>query len=307
MGSGTYSPSDWRAYASKTKHKRAEEVFRSNTLDKDVDPRNVKVRESRDSANHPASTAIIIALDQTGSMNSVLERIVRKDLGVAFEEIINRRPVNDPQIMLMTFDDAHYIQDGCLQVSQFESETNPLTEQIDKTWLTNYGGGNASESYHLPLYFAATRTSIDCFEKRGKKGYLFTIGDEETPPALTRDQIAAIIGDSVEADFSYEDCLRMAEKMYHVFHVMVAEGSHFRYAGDTVKKKWSQVLGERALLLTDHSKLGEVIVSAIQITEGALVDDVVNSWSGDTAVAVREATKGLTTSTGDGRAEVVSL
>ena len=33
------------------------------------------------------------------------------------------------------------------------------------------------------------KTSIDCFEKRGKKGYLFTIGDEQLPPTLTKAQI----------------------------------------------------------------------------------------------------------------------
>ena len=34
------------------------------------------------------------------------------------------------------------------------------------------------ESYELALYFAAYKTSCDAWEKRQKKGYLFTLGDE---------------------------------------------------------------------------------------------------------------------------------
>ena len=294
MGSGRYNPDDWVAYASTTASKPASAVFRSTRLVDDLDPRKIHMRESRDSTNNPNSTAVIIALDQTGSMNTVLEDIVRKDLGVLFEEVHARAPVSDPHIMLMTFDDANYEDEGCLQVSQFEAETQPLTNQIDRFWLTNNGGGNNSESYHLPLYFAATKTSIDCFEKRAKKGYLFTIGDEQVPPALTREQIKTVLGDDVQADYSYEECLRMAERTYHVFHIMVAQGSHYRHSGKQVKAGWTKVLGERALLLTDHTKLGEVIVSAIQLNEGAALDDVLNSWSGDTSLVVREATKGLT-------------
>lgn len=294
MGSGRYSPDDWATYAATTKNKTAEEVYLAKKLNASLDPRKIKIRESRDSEMNQQSTAVIIALDQTGSMNAVLEDIVQKDLGVAFSEIYDRHPISDPHVMIMTFDDVNVEGAGCLQVSQFEAEVRPLTDQISKFWLTNNGGGNNSESYHLPLYFAATKTSIDCFEKRGKKGYIFTIGDEETPPKLTREQIKVVLGDKVESDFSYEDCLRMAERMYHVFHIMVAEGHHFHYRGSQVKDSWRKVLGERALLLTDHTKLGEVIVSAIQLNEGADLTDVLDSWSSSTALVVRDAVKGIT-------------
>jgi hypothetical protein len=60
------------------------------------------------------------------------------------------------------------------------------------------------------------------------------------------------------------------------------------------------VLGERALLLTDHTKLAEVIVSTIQVVEGANVDHVADSWDGSTAVVVRDAIRSLTTTPGGG-------
>lgn len=169
MGSGRYSPDDWVVYSSNTRTKTvASEVYRARTVDDYLNPLKIKVRESRDSEANPASNAVIIALDQTGSMNTVLMNIVQKDLGIAFEEVHKRKPVSDPHIMLMTFDDVNAgVIDGCLQVSQFEAEVNPLAQQIDKFHLTNNGGSNNSESYHLPLYFAATKTSIRLLGKTG--------------------------------------------------------------------------------------------------------------------------------------------
>ncbi|HAO33838.1 MAG TPA: hypothetical protein DCQ84_12920, partial [Candidatus Competibacteraceae bacterium] len=65
-----------------------------------------------------------------------------------------------------------------------------IARQLRRLWLEKGGGGNACESYTLPWYFAATHTAIDCFEKRGKKGYLFTVGDEEPPLELPGAAIA---------------------------------------------------------------------------------------------------------------------
>jgi hypothetical protein len=56
---------------------------------------------------------------------------------------------------------------------------------------------------------------------------------------------------------------------------------------------WNKVLGQRALWLSDHKKLAEVVVSAIQVNEGADVGAVSDSWSGDTSVVVRSAVGGL--------------
>lgn len=298
MGGGRFDSTKWDTYATKstasTKAHGSRGVYSGTTVDKDLDPKNIKIRESRDSVANPNSTAIIIGLDMTGSMDTVLNQIVTKDLGVAFKELYTRKPVSDPHVCLMMFDDVVVQDKGVLQVSQFEAEVDKITDQIGKFYLTHNGGGNQFESYHLPLYMAATKTSIDCFEKRKKKGYLFTIGDESVPAPLLPAQINSVFGSEAEAALDYQTCLRMAERMYHVFHIMVEEGSNMHYSAEEVKNSWRKVLGERAILLTDHTKLGEVIVSAIQRNEGASVEEVVGSWSGDTSVAVRAAIGGLT-------------
>ena len=77
-----------------------------------------------------------------------------------------------------------------------------IADQLKMIWLEKGGGGNSHEGYHLPWYFAAQHTQIDCFEKRGRKGYLFTVGDEEPPEELLARHAKAIFGDSLQRDTS---------------------------------------------------------------------------------------------------------
>ena len=53
------------------------------------------------------------------------------------------------------------------------------------------------------------------------------------------------------------------------------------------------MLGQRVIMLSDHTKLGEVIVSAIEVNEGAIADDVIGSWDGSTSLVVKDAISGL--------------
>jgi len=50
----------------------------------------------------------------------------------------------------------------------------------------------------------------------------------------------------------------------------------------------------------DYTKLGEIIVSILQVRQGRDSDAVASSWSGDTALVVRSALKGLTVGAGSG-------
>lgn len=291
MGYTRSSDDDWRQHSTKTASKTTAQIFTSTDMPKDLNPHGVKVREARDSAANPNSTPIIVAVDVTGSMGIIAEYLVRTGVGVLFKEILARKPVSDPQLMSMAIGDAH-TDKAPLQVSQFEADLK-CANWLEKFYLEGNGGGNNSESYHFPLYFAAKHTSTDCFEKRGKKGYLFTIGDEQVPPRLTRDQIFRFIGDDSEAGFTYDELYAMASKQYEVFHIIIAEGNHARYAENAVRTSWKNAIGERAIWLDDYKNLSEVIVSIIQMIEGADYDTVVSSWSGDTSLVVASATKEL--------------
>jgi hypothetical protein len=299
MGGGSWSSKDWASYSSSTVGKSVDTIFTTKGASKDyLDPKGVAVRESRDSVDNPNSTAVIVGLDVTGSMGMIANTLAREGLGVLFSEILARKPVTDPHLMFMAIGDA-YCDSAPLQVSQFEAD-NRIIEQLTDIFLEGCGGGNNFESYDLPWYFAAQHTSIDCFEKRGKKGYIFTVGDENAPPGLTAAQIKKFIGDDVSQTITSKELYEMASRMYHIFHVIVEEGQHCRTqsAKDAVIKSWGDLIGsQHVLMLADHKSLSEVIVSAIQVVEGADVATVTSSWSGSTAVAVAHAIKGLSSST----------
>ncbi len=307
MGAGRFSPTDWDSFSTtKTVGRSTAAVFTSRGLNENLDPKKIKngIRESRDSTDNPSSTAIIVGLDVTGSMGVIADNIARTGLKTLFTEIYDRRPVSDPHIMFMGIGDVVCDQVP-LQVSQFEADIR-IADQLTDLYLEGGGGGNACESYTLPWYLAAMHTSIDCFEKRGKKGYLFTIGDEEPPARLSAAELQRVFG-SGQSEMSSRDLLDLVSRQYHVFHVIAKEGSHARYALDTVQKKWTDLLGQRALLLDDHTKLSELIVSTIQVVEGETVDDVVKSWHGDTALVVSKALSGFTAMSRSPSSEVVRL
>jgi hypothetical protein len=287
MGSARWDATDWSAYAASTTHKTTDAVFAARAIDPELNPLGVALRESRDSELNPASTAIIVGLDVTGSMGMIADTLARQGLGTMVEEILARQPVSDPHILIAGIGDVLYDR-APLQVTQFEADIR-IARQLEKLWLEKGGGGNACESYTLPWYFAALHTSIDCFEKRGKKGYLFTVGDEEPPADLPAAAIARFLGDRVTRDFDSHELLTLVSRQYHVFHVIVEEGSHARHDPRGVRSRWTELLGQRVIGLSDHRKLAEVIVSAMEVNEGRDRDRVIKSWSGNTATVVRRA------------------
>ena len=292
MGDSRWSVSDWGSYSTTVRSKSKEEVFSRRRISEDFDPMNISMRESRDSESNPNSNAIIIAFDETGSMGDIPNYFVREGLGKLVSEIYDRVPVPDPHVMIMGFGDA-WTDNSPLQVTQFEADIR-IAEQLSDIYLEGNGGGNQYESYNLPWYFAARRTSIDCWEKRSKKGYLFTVGDEPLSPTLEASHVRNIFGDQVEKDMSTKDVLAMANRMYDVFHVVVEEGWHYRHYPENVMSSWREVLNQRVLPLSDYTKLAECIVSAIEINEGRDAATVSSSWDGSTSMVIADAVKSLT-------------
>jgi hypothetical protein len=226
-------------------------------------------------------------VDVTGSMGMLAETLVKRGLKPLFEEILDRRPVPDPHVMAMAIGDA-WCDQAPLQVTQFEADIS-VARQIQDLWIEGGGGGNSYESYNLPWYFAATKTATDAWEKRRKKGYLFTVGDEPCPPVLEAAHIRSVFGEGMQYDMPTEDVLAMVERTFEVFHVVVEEGSYARSRLDQVMESWTPVLGQRVLRLSNHERLSEVIVSAIEVTEGADAGTVAASWTGETSDVVAKA------------------
>lgn len=292
MGGGTYDHNAYRAFSQSTVGKSTQQIYTARSIKKELDPNGVKVRESRDSDEHPASRPIIVALDVTGSMGILADRMAREGLGVLFQAILDRKPVTDPQIMFAAIGDMNCDR-APLQVSQFESD-NRVVEQLTQIYLEQGGGGNGSESYHGIWYFAANHTVHDAYEKRSQRGYLFTIGDEPPPRTMHKEHVKDFIGDSLEVDLDTKELLEQAQRFYDVYHIIVEEGSHVQHHGlEAVRAPWRELLGEKAIVLSDYTKMSELIVSIIEMAEGVALEESAKRWGGKTADVVRQSLRAL--------------
>lgn len=303
MGGTRYDPGVYRSYASTTATKTHYD-YHAKAMPKGMDPKVIKVRESVKSDLNPKPTPIIVGLDVSGSMGRVVEAL-RKGLGTLFEQILDRDPVSDPHVLAMAIGDMDF-DSAPVQATQFEADPVTIGKQVEELYLEGGGGGNHHESYLGPLYFALMRTKCDAFAE-GRKGFIFTVGDEEPQDVLTKAQLKEFFGDGDGSDMSAADLIASVERDWHYFHVIVAEGSHMGYYRDQTIAAWRKLMGQRALLLTDHTKLAEVVISAIEVTVGKDAATVTKSWSGDTSLVVREAIGGLTVAGGGAGAGPVAL
>lgn len=288
MGYSSWKTEDWSTYSTATASRSTKEIFSSRSLADELNPKGV-IRESRDSDANPNSTAVIVGCDVTGSMGIIAEHLIRTGIGTFFEELLKRKPVTDPHMMIMGIGDCFY-DTTPFQASQFEADLT-IAKWLEKVFIEQGGGGNKFENYDMAYYFAYNHTSIDCFEKRGKKGYLFTIGDEQAPEKTVGRFVESIFGDSMWQDVPFKQVIEQAMTMYHCYHIMIAEGNYARNHPEAVKTSWRNLLGQNAIWLTDYTKLSETIVSLIEFNEGESKEAIVNSWSGDTSLVIKEALK----------------
>ncbi len=286
MGGGAYS----NASAMNTRAlgdfhtKSNDQIFTNRTLDNEMNPANTGIRESRDSDEHPNSLGIIIGLDLTGSMGSIPQMLVRDGLPDIMGKIIqNGEP--DPQVLFLGIGD-HECDNSPLQVGQFESSDKKLDHWLLKTYLEGGGGGNHGESYLLAWYFAATHTSIDCHEKRGRKGLLFTIGDEPTLQSIPKRSLDSIMGTGQHQDYSAIELLEMARKSYDVYHIHLLStgtGNFYKNEGS-----WDQLLGDRLVMAQSPGQVASIIADLVIAHKGGSTEDAVTQTPTTTAIENQE-------------------
>lgn len=297
MGSARWDDKVWEAYSAKKikNTTRVDEIYKSKMMNIELDPKGVAIRESCDCDVNPESTPVIVALDVTGSMGRISDSMAREGLKTLATEIYNRKPITDPHIMFMGIGDVEMGDRAPLQVTQFEADIR-IAEQLAKIYLENGGGGNRYESYALAWFFAANHTRIDSFEKRGKKGFLFTIGDELPTPYLRGCDIERVMGYKPQFDkISALELYTMASKQYEVFHIVVEQGNGCQSMGaDKVIEAWREVIGQNVIRLSDYTKMAQVIVSTLQLMSGDMAaEEIVSSWDGTTGLVVLKAIKDL--------------
>jgi hypothetical protein len=269
-----------------------DDAIRKGLVDRAVhpkmNPRSVRVRESRDSAAHPRSHAVAVLFDVTGSMQGV-PRVLQANLPKLMGLLIRKGYLEDPQILVGAIGDAT-CDAAPLQVGQFESGIE-IEEDLGKLFLEGGGGGHITESYELAMYFMARHTALDCFEKRGQRGYLFVIGDEAPYPKVKRKEVLHNIGDGLQTDLPVEEVIAELQRTYDVYYVLPKMTQH--WDNQTVNRRWVKLLGQNALRLENPAAICELIASTIGIAEGKvdlehMADDLVEAGSSaDIAQAVR--------------------
>lgn len=296
MGGGPISSSSMESYYNDhdwSRTTRAEEVFKERSMRDEFNPAKMKLpREACDSAESPRSRGIIFAEDVSGSMDVFIHSLIKDEFPRLITQTYDSVSFN-PHIMFMGVGDAAAHDMSPLQVTQFETDLRML-DQLQKIYLEGRGGGNGSESYILPWYFAAKHTRMDCFEKRGEKGFLFTFGDEGPTPRLTRDDIRYVFEDQdclKEAMLTPEECLAMASKKFYCYHVIL-HGSNYRYSGDEYTRKWRNLMENHVCDLSDHHYIPELVTTIFRMYEGLSKTEALERIEGATArQVVKDALK----------------
>src|ERR1044071_7086443 len=164
MGSGNYSVAAHEALLRGRANIPVQQVFNQAQCHPLMNPKGVKLRESRDGADHPQSMGIVFALDVTGSMGEIPRIMVTQQLPVFMKTLLDCQ-IPDPQLLFMAVGDA--ISDNApLQVGQFESTAELMDQWLTWSYLEGGGGGTGQESYELAFYMLAQHPAPHCRAQR---------------------------------------------------------------------------------------------------------------------------------------------
>ncbi|WP_229069761.1 hypothetical protein [Actinoplanes sp. DH11] len=269
MGSGHWSTdvysaaANYRAATGKSAFDYSDSGARRTHAD--LNPDGVFMRESRDSEEHPFSTPISVLFDVTGSMGNV-PRVLQTKLPQLLGLLTRKNYAIDPQIMFGAIGDATCDR-APLQVGQFESD-NRMDDHLSKIYLEGGGGGQKHESYELALYFMARHTILDSMINRGRRGYLFIIGDEMPYPRVKPREVQAVIGDRIKQPIPIEEILTELRRKYDVYYILPTAAG---WGGDKeVLTRWRELLGQNVLELDDLDAVCETIALTVGLGEDAI-------------------------------------
>lgn len=225
--------------------------------------------ESRDSKEHPESNAVFLDLDVTGSNHT---RAVDAQLALPNLMTLLPKYLTDPQVAIAANDDYNVEPARCIQIADFESD-NRVDEHLRNLTLVGNGGGNDGEAYNLMMYAAARKTVMDCFEKRGRKGYFIMYADEpiysvtrsghdKITPFVMKNEVAAVFGDKIEGEIPIVEIIEELRRQYHVF-VIWPDGGYVH-----ARDQFVELFGEESVVTLQHPNLiCECIASIIGLNE----------------------------------------
>jgi len=255
MGGGSFCFADYSSYSRaagkcldvRTKAVTSGQEWHAHDIDEDLNPKNV-IRECCNSAEHPNTLPVILALDVTGSMGSACKRTAEA-LGPIVMNLLEKYKDQDIEFLIMGIGDVEY-DNRPIQASQFESDVR-ISKDIDKIYMEHGGGGNMYESYTAAWYFGSRMTKLDCFDKQGKKGIIITMGDEPLNPTLARRGLNESVGSTEQADIETKPLFEEASKKFDIYHIAVKDNATaYDHYENLIKKSFGEILGDNLKVST---------------------------------------------------------
>lgn len=119
------------------------------------------------------------------------------------------------------------------------------------------------ESYLLAWYFAGNHVKTDAFNKRNKKGYVFTIGDEPTLKSLPINAVKELLKESAIGQQSYtaDDLLKKAQEQNFVYHIHIDHG--YQGTSNSIINNWKPIIGQNLIVIKDYRDLAKTISNII--------------------------------------------
>jgi hypothetical protein len=265
MGYGNYSEEAHHALVNQRHGVPKEAIFKQSRCHPLMDPKGVRVRESRDSEEHPESLGIVFALDVTGSMGEIPVLLATRELP-KFMKVLTSCSVRDPQVLFVAVGDAT-CDAAPLQAGQFETTAELMDQWLTRTFIEGGGGGGGEESYELALYFLAQHTEMDCHVKRGRRGYLFLTGDENPYRTVSRHIVERVIGDRLDEDLAIDEVVAELQKTFVPFFLIP---DHARRA--RCEAAWRSLLGDHVLCMESPEDVCYVSAGALLISEKLVQD-----------------------------------
>ena len=276
------------AYTSYAKSHGVHDAHEDLRILKDGKP---MTRESRDSDEHPESTPIIVGFDVTGSMGDN-PAILQRELKGLFGMLIRKDVVSDPQIAIAAYGDTHcdYVP---VQFSQFESD-NRIDDNLDNVYIEQGGGGNMGETSTTVAWYAANCVVTDAWEKRGKRGYLFLVGDE-CALDVTASQASEYLG--TQGPITAKDAFGAVQEKWDTYFLLV---NNYAAEMQHSQRKYGELLGPDHVIVLESTESVPAIIAALiglgerTVDAGTLTTDLAEAGFGmEVAKSAARATAGI--------------
>ena len=169
-----------------------------------------------------------------------------------------------------------------------------MDDDLGRILLEGGGGGQMTESYELAMYFMARHTAIDCYEKRGRRGYLFIIGDELAYPRVKprRGRDADRRRRSARTSPLPAMVAEVTRACRHLLHP--ARRAPATPANAKVLGFWRDLLGQNVIELDDLDAVCETIALTVGLGEDAIdLDEGLTTWTRSARRRGRTVSKAL--------------